>query len=97
MNAALAQERKTRRKKTELADLLERLKSLTSREREVLALVVTGILDKQAPAELRIGEVTFAHSLRQDHAQDTCRIACPARKNALDTYDRFPTYATLTL
>lgn len=58
INAALTQDREGRRKKTELAELLQRLKSLTSREREVLPLVVSGLLNKQAAAELGISEVT---------------------------------------
>ena len=58
INAALVQDREARRKKTELAALLQRLKSLTSREREVLPLVVSGLLNKQAAAELGISEVT---------------------------------------
>jgi FixJ family two-component response regulator len=58
INAALTQDREGRRKKTELAELLQRLKSLTPREREVLPLVVSGLLNKQAAAELGISEVT---------------------------------------
>jgi len=38
--------------------LNQRLASLTPREREVLPLVVSGLLNKQAAAELGISEVT---------------------------------------
>jgi FixJ family two-component response regulator len=58
INAALAQDREARRKKAELAALLHRLNSLTPREREVLPLVVSGLLNKQAAGELGISEVT---------------------------------------
>jgi FixJ family two-component response regulator len=59
INAALAQDREARQKSAELADLQQRLSSLTPREREVLPLVVSGLLNKQAAAELGISEVTL--------------------------------------
>jgi FixJ family two-component response regulator len=59
INAALAQNRDARRKRAELADLHERLSRLTPREREALPLVVSGLLNKQAAAELGISEVTY--------------------------------------
>jgi FixJ family two-component response regulator len=40
------------------ADVLERVRRLTAREIEVLALVVTGMLNKQIAADLGIGEKT---------------------------------------
>jgi len=57
--AALAQNRDARRKSAELADLHRRFSSLTPREREVLPLVVGGLLNKQAAGELGISEVTL--------------------------------------
>jgi FixJ family two-component response regulator len=59
INAALAQNRDARRKRAELADLHQRLLSLTPREREVLPLVASGLLNKQAAAELGISEITL--------------------------------------
>lgn len=59
INSALAQDRDARRKRAELADLQQRLSRLTPREREVLPLVVSGLLNKQAAAELGISEVTL--------------------------------------
>ena len=59
INAGLAQDRDARRKRAELAELQHRLASLTPREREVLPLVVSGLLNKQAAAELGISEVTL--------------------------------------
>jgi FixJ family two-component response regulator len=58
IHTALAQDREVRRKRTELAELRQRLSCLTPREREVLPLVVSGLLNKQAAAELGISEVT---------------------------------------
>ena len=59
IHTALAQNREARRKRAELADLQRRLALLTPREREVLALVVSGLLNKQAAAELGISEITL--------------------------------------
>lgn len=57
--AALAQNRDGRRKRSELASLRQRFSSLTTRERDVLPLVVSGLLNKQAAAELGISQVTL--------------------------------------
>jgi len=51
---ALERDRATRREKAERASLLARLESLTPREREVLPLVVSGLLNKQIAAEMGI-------------------------------------------
>jgi len=59
VHAAIAQDRDARRKGAELAELRQRLSSLTPREREVLPLIVSGLLNKQAAAELGISEVTI--------------------------------------
>ena len=59
IHAAIAQDREARRKRGNLAALNERFSSLTPREREVLPLVVSGLLNKQAAAELGISEVTI--------------------------------------
>lgn len=58
IHAALAQDRDARRKRAELAELHQRLSCLTPREREVLPLVVSGLLNKQVAAELGISEIT---------------------------------------
>ena len=42
-----------------MAALRERYSALTPRERDVLPLVVSGLLNKQAAAELGISEVTL--------------------------------------
>ncbi|MBT2304182.1 response regulator transcription factor [Variovorax paradoxus] len=59
INAALAQSRENQQKGAELAELQRRLASLTPREGEVLPLIVSGLLNKQAAAELGISEVTL--------------------------------------
>jgi FixJ family two-component response regulator len=59
VRAALAQDRKLRQRKAELAKLQERYSLLTPREREVLPLVIGGLLNKQAASVLGISEVTL--------------------------------------
>ena len=46
------------REQAEMRVLRERYESLTPREREVMALVVTGLLNKQVGGELGISEIT---------------------------------------
>ena len=56
---AVERDRKARRERAAVAALRERLDTLTSREREVLALVVTGRMNKQIAAELGTAEQTI--------------------------------------
>ncbi len=56
---ALGRDALRRRKDNELVKLTERYDKLTSREREVLPLIVRGLLNKQAAAELGISSVTL--------------------------------------
>lgn len=55
---ALEQDRMCRKEAFEYANLLARYQSLTPREREVLPLLVRGMLNKQAAGELGITEYT---------------------------------------
>ena len=55
---AIERARKSGQERKELAELRERARSLTPREREVMQLVVTGLLNKQIAGELGTSEVT---------------------------------------
>jgi FixJ family two-component response regulator len=55
---ALDRDRVTRRQENELAELRKRYGSLTTREHEVMSLVVSGMLNKQVAFELGTSEVT---------------------------------------
>jgi len=55
---ALDRDHLTRQKQSNLAGLRERYATLTAREREVMGLVVSGMLNKQVAAELGTSEVT---------------------------------------
>jgi FixJ family two-component response regulator len=59
IDAAIAQDRQRRSERAEVGQLSRRYLQLTPRERDVLPLVVSGLLNKQAAAELGISEVTL--------------------------------------
>jgi FixJ family two-component response regulator len=56
---ALARDSATRRERADLAALRERYDKLTPREREVMGLVVSGMLNKQIASELGTSEITI--------------------------------------
>jgi FixJ family two-component response regulator len=55
---ALERDRVARQHSSEIAELRERFEALTSREREVMSMVVAGMLNKQIGFELGISEIT---------------------------------------
>jgi FixJ family two-component response regulator len=55
---ALERDRAARRQRSETTELRERFGALTAREREVMGLVVAGLLNKQIAGELGTSEVT---------------------------------------
>src|SRR5262245_6815096 len=82
VHAAIAQDREVRRKRAELTELRRLLSPLTPREREALPLVVSGLLNKQAAAELGISEITMQihrgkimQKMRADSLADLVRIS----------------------
>lgn len=82
VRAALEQDRARRAELVALHALRLRFQSLTPREREVLPLVISGLLNKQAAAHLGISAVTFqvhrTHVMRKmcaDSLADLVRIA----------------------
>jgi FixJ family two-component response regulator len=84
VETALAQDRRTRRRKAELRELQERFSSLTPREREVLPLVVGGLLNKQAASVLGISEVTLqihrSQVMRKTRAESLAELVRMAMK-----------------
>jgi FixJ family two-component response regulator len=56
---ALERDRSARQQRSETAEVRERFDSLTAREREVMGLVVSGLLNKQIAGELGTSEVTI--------------------------------------
>ena len=91
---ALERSRLALAREAELQVLRDRYASLTAREREVMALIVSGLLNKQAGGELGIGESTVkAHrgqvmqKMKADSLADLVKIAAKLRiPEAPDSY-----------
>lgn len=56
---ALERDQVARQQRAELAEIQDKYDTLTSREREVIVLIVKGMLNKQVAAELGITEITI--------------------------------------
>jgi FixJ family two-component response regulator len=71
-------DRTVRQQRAELAELRRRYESLTQREREVMTLVVTGLLNKQAASKLRTSEATVkahrAQLMRKMRAESLAQL-----------------------
>jgi FixJ family two-component response regulator len=72
IQVSLAQDRVRRRKENESAELNKRFQSLTSRERELLPLVVSGRSNKEIASEIGTSEITVkvhrGNVMRKMHA-----------------------------
>jgi FixJ family two-component response regulator len=89
---ATERDRLARRERRELERLDERYRSLTPREREVMQLVIAGLLNKQIAVELDLSEKTVnvhrgqvMHKMRADSLAELVRMAerlhlSPARR-----------------
>jgi FixJ family two-component response regulator len=82
IDAAVARDRNARLERAERDQLQERYSSLTPRESQVLPLIVSGLLNKQAAAELSISEVTLQihrsrimHKMAAESFADLVRMA----------------------
>ena len=65
IRAALSKDRARREAASALADLQQRFDALTSRERDVVALIVSGRRNKQIAAKLGVSEITVKVSRGQ--------------------------------
>src|SRR3989454_6806174 len=88
---ALDRDRMTRQRQSNLAELRKRYDALTAREREVMGLVVSGMLNKQIAFDLGTSEITVkihrghvmrkmqADSRSEEHTselQSPCNLVC---------------------
>ena len=84
---AIDRDRAARQQRAELAELRRRHESLTPREREVMALVVTGLLNKQIAAQLRTSEATVkahrAQLMRKMEAESVAQLVRIAERLSL--------------
>jgi FixJ family two-component response regulator len=81
---ALANDREHRKDRAELASIRVRFDLLTPRERQVLHLVVAGLLNKQIADELGMSELTVkthrAHVMEKTQAQSLAQLVRMAEK-----------------
>ncbi len=86
---ALKRDDDLRQRQAEIAQLRERYARLTARERDVMRLVVSGMLTKQIASTLALSEVTATvhrgHVMRKMHANSPAELGRIAEKLKLPT------------
>jgi len=89
---AIERDRRNRQQHAKMRELRERYASLTGREQEVMQQVISGLLNKQIAAELKITEFTVkihrGHVMRKMHADSLADLVRMAENLGIRSHKR---------